>query len=375
MNRYVLSLLLLIFTTQVNFAQHTEVQFPRLNYQMKMNTNLEAAASYFVQGDIIAGDKSGIAFSMAVEGNDVSLESDITGVVDLNSLKFTITPVSYLNFHAFYGRYKFLAEDLVLPNSAQHNYSPGANLYGIMPICGSGMAITSPISYGKYIPEIILFSSHYDSTDYLNLFLFSTFKYHLVEFQLYTGISFTTLGQNTLDIKYSGGGMVYTVMEYVNVYFSTYVSPFYGEEFTFDDVYMRLSQHLLIGMIEQSFSFTTLGTAGDNRGDGEIGDIFVGYNDIADINIYLSLGARFDTINVGVGAEYGFVYGWYSKDIADSDGIISPSHRFGLYGDIQYLGITYRAGFFYTTPNSGAYNNSLSSSGEVGFYVSAYGRA
>ncbi len=374
MNRYVLSLLLLIFTVQVNFAQHTEVQFPKLNYQMKMNDELIPAASYFLQGDIIAGDKSGIVFSMAVEGYDVSLDSDLTSVVDLNSLKFTITPMSYLSFHAFYGRYKFLAEDTVLPNSVQHNYSPNADLYGIMPICGSGIAITSPISYGRYIPEVVLFSSHFNGTDYLNLFLFSTFKYDMVEFQLYTGMSIPSTTALDTDIKYSGGAMVYTVMDYVNVYFSTYISPYYGETFTFDDVYMRLSQHLLIGMFEQSFSITTLGNAGDNRGDGPSEDILVGYEGIPDVNIYLSLGARFDTINVGVGAEYGFIYGWYKTDVA-SNSVLSPSHRVGLYSDIQYLGITYRAGFFYTSPNSGAYMKSLSGSDEVGFYISAYGRA
>ncbi len=367
MNKYILSLLLLLVTTQPNFAQMTEVQFPRLNYQMKMNQDLRPGATYYLQSDIIAGDKSGIVFTTAVSGTDINLQSDINSLVDLDALKFTISPSQAFSFHAFYGRYKFLGEDFVLPNGMQHNYSPNMNLYGIMPVFGSGLAITTPVEEGRYEPEIILYSSSFEGVDYLNLFFFTTFRFNFVEIQLYSGVSVPTIGSIDTSMKGSGGFAVFTAMEYINVYFAAYVSPFYGETFSFDDVYIRLSQHLLISGFEQTFSVTSLGAI-----EGNLNDPLIGIGGIPDLNIYVSLGGRLNAI--GFGAEYGFIFGVY-ESCAMVNNLQYMSQRLGLYADILYLGLTYRAGVFYTLPNSGAYLKDISGSGEVGFYVSVYGRA
>lgn len=370
MNKIILYLLLYIIVItpkSISFAQETSIQFPRLNFQMKMNQNLQPNVAYFIQNDVVVGDKSGIVFTTAVSGSNLNLQSDINSLVDLNSLKFTIAPSTIFNFHAFYGRYKFLAEDTVLPNGFQHNYAPNANFYGIMPIFGAGLAITMPIQEGKYEPELIVFSSSYGGIDYLNIFMFMTFRFEQLQLELYSGVSVPTLGSIDTTIRGSGGLMLFTTLDLVNVYFAMYVPPEYGNNFTFDDVYMRFSQHLLVNNFEQTFSIYSLGAE-----TGNLVDPLIGFGGIPDLNIFVSLGGRIN--NIGFGAEYGFIFGLFESE-ALVQNFERFSQRMGVYLDAQFLGITYKLGVLYTLPNSAAYIRDIMRPAEVGFYVSVFGRA
>ncbi len=370
MNKYIKGLILtvILLSPKLMFSQETSIQFPRVNFQMNMNQDLSPSVAYFIQNDIVVGDKSGIVFTTAVSGSNLNLQSDINSLIDLNVLKFTVAPSSLFNFNAFYGTYKFLAEDPVLPNGWQYNYSPGMNMYGIMPLFGAGIAITIPISDGRYEPELIAYSSSFNGIDYLNTFLFMTFRTEFMQFELYTGISVPTIGSIDNTIHYSGGFMLYTTLDLVNVYASVYIPPNYGStEFSADDIYIRISQYLLIDNVEQTFSITSLGAE-----TGNLVDPLVGLNSISDFNIYASIGGRIN--NIGFGAEYGFIYGLYESEllVSNDDHL---SHRMGIYLDASFLGLTYRTGIFYTLTDSAAYIKENTGPGEVGFYISVFGRA
>lgn len=367
MNKIILHLLLLIIAIIPSnmFGQETSIQFPRLNFQMRMSQNLKPDISYFLQNDIIVGDKSGIVFTTAVSGSNLNLQSDINSLVDLNALKFTIAPSTILNFTAFYGRYKFLAEDNVLPNGFQHNFAPNANFYGIMPIFGAGLAITMPIQDSRYEPELIVFSSSYEGIDFLNIFMFMTFRFELFQFELYSGVAIPTIGSIDTTIRGTGGFMVYTTMDIFNIYFTLFVPPDYGSKFEFDDLYFRYSHHTLINGFEHTMSLTSLGSQ-----TGNLVDPLIGLNGVPDMSFYLSLGGRVNI--VGFGMEYNFVFGLFESE-AEVQNFNNLSHRIGGYVDAQFLGLTYKLGVLYTLPNSAAYRD-IMDSGEVGFYVSVYGR-
>ncbi|MGL4677291.1 MAG: hypothetical protein ACRCWI_06455 [Brevinema sp.] len=367
MYRYILPLLMVIFYPQFHFSQETSIQFPRLNFHMKMNQNLRPSISYFAQTDIIVGDKSGIIFTLAVDGDDLNLQSDINNLIKLNTLKFSISPSSQVDFHAFYGRYKYLGEDPVLPNGVQYNYSPNTDFYGFKSIFGSGIAVTMPILDGRYEPEFVIYSDSFNGIDYLNTLFIMTIRYELWTMELYAGMSIPTIGAIDNSLKGNGGFTIFTTMDLINVYFSFYVPSHFGDTFEMDDIYFRFSQHLLVNNFEQTFSLYSLGSE-----SGNLVDPLIGLNSIPDLNLYLSLGGRIN--NIGFGVEYGFIYGLYRSE-ARVDNLQRISNRLGAYTDVMFLGLTYKLGLFYTLPNSAAYIRDISAPSEVGFYVSIFGRS
>ncbi len=369
MNRKLFLLLLILspyFTINV-FAQETSIQFPRLDFHMKMNQNLKPTVSYNAEANIVVGDKSGLIFSLGVNGEDLNLQSGLNDLIKLDTLRMSISPSSYFNLHTFYGRYKYLGEDKVIPRGFQYNYTPGTDYYGYKTLEGAGLAFTFPIQEGRYEPELVLYSDSNNGIDYLNIDFLTTFRFELWNLELYAGIAVPTIGAVETSIKGHGGLSVYTTLDYANVYFSLYVPSHVGESFTFDDIYFRLSQYLLINGFEQTFSIYSLGAE-----SGNVTDPIIGFNGIPDINMFLSIGGRIN--NIGFGMDYGLIYGLFESSALANDAL-TVSHRIGAYADLIFLGLTYKLGVFYTLPNSFIYINDSTGPGEVGFYVSVFGRS
>ena len=369
MNKKLFLLLLILFLqfTNIGFAQETSIQFPRLDFHMKMNQNLKPSISYNAEANIVVGDKSGLVFSLGVNGEDLNLQSGLNDLIKLDTLKLSISPSSTFNFHTFYGRYKYLGEDKVIPRGFQYNYTPGSDYYGYKSLEGAGLAFSFPIQEGRYEPELVLYSDSNNGIDYLNIDLLTTFRFELWNLELYGGVAIPTIGAVSTAIKGHGGLSIYTTLEYANVYFALYVPSHFGEVFSFDDIYFRLSQYVLIRGFEQTFSITSLGAESGNTSDP-----LVGFNSIPGINMFLSLAGRIN--NIGFGVDYGLVYGIFESNSLVNDAL-TISHRIGAYADAVFLGLTYKLGVFYTMPNSFVYINDSTAPGEMGFYVSVFGRS
>ena len=369
MNRKLFLLLLILSPNLTNtiFAQETSIQFPRLDFHMKMNQDLKPSVSYNAEADIVVGDKSGIIFSLGVNGEDLNLQSGLNDLVKLDTLKLSITPATYFNLHTFFGRYKHLGEDKVIPRGFQYNYTPGSDYYGYKTLEGAGLAFSFPIQEGRYEPELVLYSNSDNGIDYLNIDFLTTFRFELWYLELYAGVAIPTIGAVSTAIGGHGGLSIFTTLEYANVFFALYVPSHFGDVFTFDDIYFRLSQYLLINGFEQTFSISSLGAE-----SGNITDPVVGINGIPDLNIFLSLGGRIN--NIGFGVDYGLIYGVFESSVLANDDL-SISHRVGAYADMVFLGLTYKLGVFYTMPNSFIYIADSTGPGEVGFYVSVFGRS
>jgi len=353
-----------LFTSNI-FTQQTTIQFPRLDFHMEMNQQMKPNISYNAQADIVVGDQSGLIFGIGVAGDDLNLQSGLNDLIKLDTLKLSIAPHRGFAFHTFYGRYKYLGEDKVIPRGFQFHYTPGFDYYGYKKIEGAGIATTFPIQEGRYEPELILYSDSYNGIDYFNFDAMTTFRFERWYMELYVGVAAPTIGSIDKKITMRGGVSVYSTIDYINIYATIYVPAHYGKEFTFDDIYMRFSQYLLIDNFEQTFSLTSLGSESDT-----ISDPLIGYNNIPDINIFLSLGGRYN--NIGFGAEYGFIYGLYTSDFL-VDKFDHQSHRLGGYLDFTFFSLTYKIGAFYTLPNSPAYSQANSKPGEAGFYISVFG--
>lgn len=362
-----LPILLCISLSLPLFAQETTIQFPRIDFHMGMNQELKPSISYNADVDIIAGDKSGLVFSLGIAGEDLNLQSGINDLVQLGTLKLSISPSSRFNFHTFYGRYKYLGEDKVIPRGFQFNYTPGTDYYGYTSISGAGLAVTFPVQEGRYEPEFAIYSDNANGIDYLNFDHITTFRFEKWYMELYLGVAIPTIGSLDPRIKGHGGFSIFTTLDYVNVYFAVFVPPHYGETFEIDDIYMRFSQYLLINGFEQTLSVYTLGAE-----SGDVTDPLVGINGIPDLNIFTSIGGRIN--NIGFGFDYGFIYGLYKNEMLVNN-ILSTSHRVGAYVDMMFLGLTYKIGLFYTLPNSAAYIHENVGPGDIGLYVSVYGRS
>ena len=369
MNRKLFLLLLILspYLTISVFAQETSIQFPRLDFHMKMNQDLKPSVSYNAEANIVVGDKSGLIFSLGVNGDDLNLQSSAGDLVKLDTLRMSISPSAYFNLHTFYGRYKYLGEDKVIPRGFQFNYTPGTDYYGYKTLEGAGLAFTFPIEEGRYEPELVLYSNSKDGIEYLNIDFLTTFRFELWSMELYAGLAIPTLTAIEASIKGHAGLSVYTTLDYANVYFSLYIPSHFGDEFTFDDVYFRLSQYLLINGFEQTFSIYSLGSE-----SGDVIDPVVGFNGIPDINMFLSIGGRIN--NIGFGMDYGLIVGEFLTTSLSNDAI-AINHRIGAYADLIFLGLTYKLGVFYTLPNSFVYITDSTGPGEVGFYVSVFGRS
>ena len=369
MNRKLFLLILILspYLTISVFAQETSIQFPRLDFHMKMDQDLKPSVSYNAEANIVVGDKSGLIFSLGVNAEDLNLQSGLNDLVKLDTLRMSISPSAYFNLHTFFGRYKYLGEDKVIPRGFQFNYTPGTDYYGYKTLEGAGIAFTFPIEEGRYEPELVLYSDSKNGIDYLNIDFLTTFRFELWSMELYAGIAIPTIGAIQTAVKAHGGLSVYTTLDYANVYFALYIPSDFGETFTFDDVYFRLSQYLLINGFEQTFSIYSLGSESGNATDPVIG-----FDGIPDINMFLSIGGRIN--NIGFGVDYGLIYGQFESSAVANDAL-TISHRMGGYADLIFLGLTYKLGIFYTLPNSFAYIKESTGPGEVGFYVSVFGRS
>ncbi len=364
-NYLIILLLFIISNAPKAHAQESSIQFPHLDFHMGMNQNLAPSISYRAEANIVVGDKSGLIFSLGVNGEDLNLQSGLNDLIKLDTLKLTISPASFFNFHAFFGRHKYLGEDKVIPRGFQFNYTPGTDYYGYRTISGAGLAATFPIEEGRYEPEFMIYSDNNKGVDYLNFDFMTTFRFELWYLELYAGLAFPTIGSIDTQTRGRGGISIYTTIELVNIYFALYIPAHFEGTFTIDDIYFRLSQYLLINGFEQTFSIYSLGSESGNTTDP-----LIGFNGTPDLNIFLSLGGRIS--NIGFGFDYGFIYGLYQSEFLVNNSL-HLSHRVGTYVDIGFLGLTYKVGVYYTLPNSVAYTQNNSSANEVGFYISIFG--
>ncbi|MGL4367310.1 MAG: hypothetical protein ACRCTQ_03390 [Brevinemataceae bacterium] len=367
MKKFSLLLLTLFGLTFTNIsAQQTSIQFPRLDFHMQMNQNMTPGISYNAQADIVVGDQSGLIFGLGIVGNDINLQSGINDLIELYTLKLSIQPNDRFTFHTFYGRYKYLGEDKVIPRGFQFNYTPGFDYYGYRQLNGAGIAATFPVLEGRYEPELVVYSDSYNGINYLNLDFLTTFRFEQWFLEAYIGAAAPTIGSIDKQFRFRGGFSLYTALDYANFYLAMYVPAHYrGDKLTFDDIYMRFSQYLLINGFEQTLSITSLGS------EMTCTDQIVGANGIPDINIFASLGGRIR--DIGFGVEYGFIYGLHYSDLAVGNTDFLISNRFGAYIDFKFLTLTYKLGAFYTLPNSPAYSQDVTRPGELGFYVSVFG--
>lgn len=348
------------------YAQETSIQFPRIDFHMGMNQNLSPSISYSAEANIVVGDKSGLIFGIGVKGEDLNLQSGINDLINLDTIRLTIAPSTRFNFHTFFGRYKYLGLDPVIPRGFQFNYTPGTDSYGYRTIEGAGLAMTFPIQEGRYEPELLLYSDNCNGIDFLNAEFMTTFRFELWYMELYGGVAVPTIGSIDTTIRGRGGVSIYSTLDFVNIYFALYIPAHYkGDKLQFDDIYMRLSQYLLINGFEQTFSIYSLGSE-----SGNVSDPIIGINGIPDLNIFLSLGGRIN--NIGFGFDYGFIYGLYESEKLVQN-LLHISQRIGTYVDMSFLGLTYKIGLYYTLPNSATYIQENSRANEVGFYVSVYG--
>lgn len=352
-------------------AQETQIQFPYLNFHMQMNDKMQPSVSYNVQTDIVVGDKSGIVFGLGVAGNDIqNFQGSISDIIQLDNLKLSIRPASAFEFHVFYGRYQYLGQDKVIPRGFQYFQTPGTAYYGYRTIRGAGMAMAFPTQEGRYEPQLIVYSDNFQGVTYFNTDSLIKFRFEKFYIDLYLGVAAPSIGIGTASsgkIGFRFGTSIMTALSPANFYFAFYIPAHYGEKFSFDDIYFRFSEHLLIKGFEQTFSIMSLDSESDTSTNP-----FVGYNGTPDLNIYLSLGGRIKRI--GFGVDYSFIYGLYQQSI--SIGALDHlSHRFGTYVDFKFFDLTYKLGLFYTLPNSPAYAASVSKPGDIGFYISIFGDA
>lgn len=361
---YLLSLFIIL--SSVSFAQESTIQFPRMDFHMQMNQKLSPSISYRAQTDIVVGDQSGLIFGIGVAGDNINLQSGLNDLITLDTIKLTINPSSKFNFHTFFGRHKYLGEDRVLPRGFQFNYTPGFNYYGFKAISGAGVSFAFPIEDGRYEPEAIIYSDSVNGLDYFNTDILTTFRFERWYMELYVGMAAPTIGAFDKTVRFRGGLSVSSALDYANVYFTLYVPAHYGQEFTVDDLYIRLSQHLLINGFEQTFSITSLSSETE-----DIADPIVGLNGVPDLNIFVSLGGRIN--NIGFGLDYGFIYGLRQSELQVGH-LSHINNRFGAYVDFTFLTLTYKFGLFYTLPNSPVYvQQSGPSSGDFGLYISVFG--
>ena len=353
-----------------SYAQESQIQFPFLNFHMEMNNNLQPSVSYNIQSEIVVGDQSGLVFGMGVVGDNIqNFQGTINDLIQLDNLRMTIRPFPIFTGTVFYGRYAYIGQDKVVPRGMQFFQTPGVAYYGYRTIRGAGIAAAFPIQGGRYEPQVLIYSDNFQGITYFNTEFMTTLRLEKIFIDLYLGIASpasagTSTAQNQ-NIGFRFGFSLTTAIEPMNVYFAFYVPAHYGTQFTFDDIYFRISSFLAYRGFEMALSLMSLDSEADDSTNP-----FVGFGNNPDINFFMSLGGRVK--RVGFGVDYTYIYGLFQQSIAV--GLLDRhSNRFGIYADYKFFELTYKLGIFYTVAGSPAFTRTVSQAGDFGFYISVYG--